>query len=141
MEVDWELEDWLLDAGENATRKLIEHGHAALTAAERLVREVWLLDMETRNGGVSQYFCNHGIGQWRVLREAWVALDVPSLGPIINEIERVIARADDPYLATLAASPGIEEMYESYQAQMKADLRRLASATGSMNRLVKPSGG
>ncbi len=91
--------------------------------------EVWLFDMDTRKGGVSQFFCNHGLARWRSLCESWSAEDVPSLGPIIAAIDRIIADSDDPFLATLDASPGIEEMYESHQAQIKAELRRFGSAT------------
>jgi hypothetical protein len=129
MEVDWDLEDWLLDAGEQVTHKLIEHGLASLTPVERLVREFWLMDNQTRNGGVSQYFCNLGLEQWQSLREAWEAADVPGLWPIIAEIERLTASYDDPYLAALAASPAIEEFYELHQQQVKAELKRLVEAT------------
>ncbi len=61
MAYDWELEDWLLDSGEQVTRKLIAQGTASLSPVERFLREVWLLDIQVRNGGVSQYFCNYGL--------------------------------------------------------------------------------
>ena len=128
MVVDWDLEDWLLDAGERVTRKSQVQGDASLTRAERLLGEVWLFDMETRNGGVSQFFCNHGLARWQALCEAWSAEDVPSLGPIIAAIGRIIADSDDPYLATLNVSPGIEDLYESHQAEVKIELRRFAGA-------------
>jgi hypothetical protein len=126
---DWELEDWLLRAGEQVYHKSLAQGAAALTRAERLLGEVWLFDMETRNGGVSQFFCNHGLARWRSLCEAWSPQDVPSLGPFIAEVDRIIAGSDDPYLSTLNASPGLEDKYEAHQAQMKAELRRFFSAT------------
>lgn len=56
------LEDWLTDAGDRVVRKLAA-GVGALSSEERLVFEVWLLDTEARNGGLSQYFANHGLGQ------------------------------------------------------------------------------
>jgi hypothetical protein len=126
---NWKLEDWLLNAGEQAERKMLARGSDSLSPAERLVREVWLLDLEARNGGISQYFCNHGVERWQALREAWSADDVPSLGPIIGAIDQVIAGSDDPYSATLRASPGIEDVYETHQARMKSELRRFACAT------------
>lgn len=129
MAEDWELEDWLLEAGEQVSRKSLAQGAASLTRAERLLGEIWLLDMETRNGGVSQFFCNHGLARWRSLCEAWSAEDVPSLGPIIAAIDRIIAGCDDPYVATLNASPGLEDLYECHQAPMKTELRRFAGAT------------
>jgi hypothetical protein len=126
---EWEVEAWLLDAGEHATRKMLAEGASSLTRAERLVREVWLLDLEARNGGVSQYFCNRVLAHWQALREAWSVDHVPSLGPIIAEVDTVITGSDDPYLPALAASPGLDEMYEAHQAQMKIELRRFARAT------------
>lgn len=77
MQTDWELEDWLLDAGDRAERAWLEGGDAALSPVERLVREVWLLDMETRNGGLSQDFANHELARWTALRAAWRACGIP----------------------------------------------------------------
>jgi hypothetical protein len=124
VEVDWELEDWLLDAGERAERKLIANG--CLSPAERLIREFWVFDIHTRNGGVSQYFCNHGLEQWQALKSALLPESVPSLGPLIAEVERVIAGAPDPYLAALNASPGIDHFYEAHQLGVRRELRTIA---------------
>jgi hypothetical protein len=121
VEVDWELEDWLLEAGERAERKVIAGG--SLSPVERLIHEFWVFDIHTRNGGVSQYFCNHELAQWLALRSAWLPKLVPSLGPILAEVDRVIVGATDPYLATLNASPGIEEFYEAHQLSVRRELR------------------
>jgi hypothetical protein len=51
---DWELEEWLLDAGERGELKAV--AGEPVTPAERLIREFWAFDVHTRNGGVSQYF-------------------------------------------------------------------------------------
>jgi hypothetical protein len=126
MPTDWDLETWLLDAGEKAEGKRLAGGIESLTPAERLIREFWILDMETRNGGVSQYFCNRP-AQWQSLRKAWLADEVPSLGSIIAEIDRVIAGANDPYLATLQGSPQLEEFYEAHQPRVLTELRRLVA--------------
>lgn len=125
METDWELEDWLLQAGEQAERKASAGG--SLSPAERLIREFWVFDIHTRNGGVSQYFCNHELARWRALRDVWLPDAVPSLGPILAEVDRVIAGAPDPYLAAVDASPGIEEFYEAHQLAVRRELRRLSS--------------
>jgi len=124
---DWELENWLLHAGEQAELKAT--AGSPLSPAERLIREFWAFDIHTRNGGVSQYFCNHELARWRALRDAWLPDDVPSLGPILREVDRVIAGAADPHLAALDASPGIEELYEAHQLAIRRELRRLASGT------------
>jgi hypothetical protein len=126
VDVDWELEDWLLQAGERAERKVIDGG--SLSTAERLIREFWVFDIHTRNGGVSQYFANHGPVQWQALKAAWLPAAVPGLGPIIAEVDRVIAGAADAYLAALAASPGVEAFYESHQLGVRRELRRLQDA-------------
>jgi hypothetical protein len=125
MEIDWELEQWLLDTGEKVTLKLMAEGPASLSLIERFLREVWILDIQTSNGGVSQFFCNYGLSHWNALKESWPSRDVPGLGPIIIEIDRVIAGAEDPYLATLDASPGIEDVYDVHSSRMKAELRDL----------------
>jgi len=126
VEIDWELEDWLLEAGERAERKAVAGG--PLTPTERLMREFWMFDIHARNGGVSQYFANHGPAQWQALKAAWLSAPVPSLGPIIAEVDRVIVGAADPYRAALAASPGIEALYESQQLGVRRALRRLQDA-------------
>lgn len=113
MATDWAAEDWLLDAGEETEHKCMARGVDALTPAERLLREVWILDMETRNGGVSQYFCNHGVERWQQLQEAWLSSSaVPSLRPIIDAINGLIANCA-AYQATLSASPAIERTTRS----------------------------
>jgi hypothetical protein len=122
MIVDWELEDWLLDTGGIVEVKAIAGG--ILSPIEQLIREFWVFDMQTRNGGVSQYFVNYGREQWMELHAAWLPELVPSLEPILNEVDRLIAGEKDAYLATLEASPKIEEFYESYQLAVRRELRR-----------------
>src|SRR5262245_11263633 len=123
-EVDWDLENWLLEAGERVERKALAGD--SLTPAEKLIREFWLFDIETRNGGVSQYFCNHGKKQWRKLVSASLPKEVPSLTPIITQVERLIAGKTDGYRATLKASPEIEDLYETHQLNVRRELRQLA---------------
>lgn len=123
LQVDWELENWLLESGERADQKAISGG--LLSPSERLIREFWLLDIHTRNGGVSQYFCDFEQARWLALRSAWLPDLVPSLGLILAEVDRVIEGACDPYVATLSASPGIDEFYESHQLNVVRELRQL----------------
>lgn len=124
MEVDWDLENWLLDAGEKAERKSI--AGVLLTPIELLIREFWIFDIETQNGGVSQYFCNRELDQWQRLRSAWLPDFVPSLGSILTEVDRVITGAIDSYSATLDASPDIEDFYEAHRLDVLSELRRFA---------------
>lgn len=124
METDWDLENWLLEAGEQIEQKLI--AGEVLSPAERLIREFWLFDIQTQNGGVSQFFCNEGLAQWQALKEAWLPHKIPSLEPILKEVDRVIFGASDPYLAALDASPNIEEFYDAHQQEVRRELRQLA---------------
>ena len=68
--LSWDLEDWLTEEGDKVVTKEAALGLGSLTSRERLIYEVWLFDTETRNGGVSQYFCNRGIAQWDELKKA-----------------------------------------------------------------------
>jgi hypothetical protein len=122
----WQLEEWFLEAGEAAERAII--AGKSLSAIQSLIREFWVFDIHTQNGGVSQYFCNHGLERWQTLRSVWMSKEVPSLGPILTGVDRVLAGSEDPYQATLEASPGIEDLYEAHQLDVKRELRRLAEA-------------
>ena len=123
MSTDWELEDWLLEAGETAERKALTG--RPLTAIEALIREFWVFDVQTQNGGVSQYFCNYP-SRWEILRTASGSKSAPALEAIVAEVNRVIAGSSDPYSAALAASPYLEQHYEKHQLEALRELRRLA---------------
>lgn len=125
MDTDWVLEDWLLAAGERAERKVI--AGAVLSPVEQLIRELWVFDMHTCNGGVSQYFCNHEPARWQALKTAWLPETVPSLGPILTEVDRLIAGASDAYLATLNASPVIDNFYYIHRLSAWREVRQIAA--------------
>ena len=109
MGFDWELEDWLLNAGEKAARK--EIAGLDLSPLERLTREFWSFDIQALNGGVSQCFCNYGLERWQVFKAAWLPEVVPSLGSIFAEVDRIIGDSADAYDATLSASEEIDRFY------------------------------
>ncbi len=123
MSTDWELEDWLLEAGEAAERKAL--AGSPLTAIEALIREFWVFDVQTQNGGVSQYFCNYP-SRWEKLQAASGSKSVPALEAIVTEVNLVISGSSDPYSAALAASPYLEQYYEKHQLEVLRELRRLA---------------
>lgn len=56
----WDLEDWITDVGADLVEKRFANA-SSLTTMESAAYEIWLLDTEARNGGVSQYLCNHGL--------------------------------------------------------------------------------
>lgn len=92
----WDLEDWLTDEGDKVVRKAAAaNGESTLDDRERLLYEVWLLDTEQRNGGISQYFCNHGLAQWDTLSQ----LAIPTLASFASfaeKINAVVGRSTDP---------------------------------------------
>jgi hypothetical protein len=128
LSIDWELEDWLLEAGEATERKA--SAGSSLTAIETLIREFWVFDVQTRNGGISQYFCNYP-SRWEKLKAASSLSSVPALDAIVTAVDRVIGSSSEPYSAALAASPDLEQHYEKHQLEVRRELRRLArEATG-----------
>ncbi len=124
MQDDWALEDWLLDAFQRIEQKRQE-APATLTSAERLCHAFARLDMETRNGGIAQYFGNAGMAGWEELRAASTACPIPAIKTILQDIARSIGDMPDPYSALLAASPEAEDRYEAHQAAAKRALRTL----------------
>ena len=97
----WDLEDWLTDRGDEVARKsAAANSPDVLDARERLLYELWLFDTEQRNGGVSQYFCNHGMDQWdRLSRLATPTL--PSFASFAARVNEVIDGRADPYRAVV----------------------------------------
>src|SRR5687768_14480667 len=65
--------------------------------------ELWLLDAEQSNGGVSQYFCNHGLKQWDTL-SSLARPAVASFEPFAVNVDEVIGRRPDPYRAIIESS-------------------------------------
>jgi hypothetical protein len=49
--LDIDLETWLLDAGGLVIQKMAEQGASALSAPERAVHWMWLIDYSVRNAG------------------------------------------------------------------------------------------
>ena len=64
MTLPWDLEDWLTEVGGQVVEKQAALGDSSLSKQDQLILAIWLLDTEARNGGLSQYFANHGVEQW-----------------------------------------------------------------------------
>ena len=111
----------MLEAGECAERKSL--AGSQLTAIETLIREFWVFDVQTRNGGMSQYFCNYQ-SRWETLKAASSPGAVPALDAIVAEVDRIIRGGSDPYVAALTASPHLEQYYEEHQLEVRRELRR-----------------
>src|SRR6185436_4212959 len=97
----WDLEDWLTDEGDKVVHKAAAaDSRDALDPRERLLYEVWLLDTEQRNGGISQYFGNRGLEQWDALSRL-AAPALPSFARFAAKVNAVVGRSEDPYRAVI----------------------------------------
>jgi hypothetical protein len=121
-----DLDDWLLDAGTAVEQKAIRG--EGLSPLEALIREMWVLDCESLNGGVCQYFGNHGIHRWKALLTALKHLHVESVEALTNAISATIANAEDPYEAAAEASNSLNEFYYTNRSRAIENLRALQSA-------------
>ena len=124
MEDDWDLEDWLLDAGEAA-----EHKHVAgatLSPIETLTRELWVFDMHSLNGGVSQYFFNYP-KRWPTLADAASSFRIEPLDLLVTRINEAIRGSNDPYSAVFEAN-GLNEFFQENRLSIWRRVHSLANA-------------
>jgi len=117
----WDLEDWITDVGASVLDKRLA-GHA-LSPADQLVYEIWLLDTEARNGGLSQYFCNHGRSQWESCVAAARDASLSNFGPFAQALESIIANSSDPYSAIRERGDAAEDLWFHHQSAMVHELR------------------
>jgi len=123
--LDWELEDWITDVGADLVdRRLLEP--TSLTPTENLIYEIWLLDTEARNGGLSQYFLNHGLAQWQACKEASKSLT--SFQPFVETVDRILGNASDPFEAIRSRGTDAEDLWYKYQSPVVIELRQLCAS-------------
>lgn len=120
----WDLEDWITDVGADLVEKRFANT-SNLTTMESAVYEIWLLDTEARNGGVSQYFCNHGLQQWAACQTAVVAVGLNSFYAFADALNAIIGTAQDPYEVIRAQGDPAEDLWYSYQSAVVQELRWL----------------
>lgn len=123
----WDLEDWLVDA---ADRVIAKHSTApqSLTDAESLLHELWLFDTQTRNGGVSQYFCNFP-DRWALLTDS-ANSRLPTFGAFAATVQSIISGAVDPFDAILASPVDLDSAYYASNADIIRELRAVVDAGG-----------
>jgi len=121
-----ELEDWLTEIGDQIVQKKAARGYAALSSREQVVYEVWLFDTETRNGGVSQYFCNRGLERWSALVGLARIFALPRLLESVEKVNAVVGDSDDPYRTVLEANVKLDTAFEQRQTEIVAELRAFA---------------
>jgi hypothetical protein len=120
----WHLEDWITDVGANVLDKRLASPDS-LSHLENLIYEVWLLDTEARNGGLSQYFGNHGLSQWQSCLAATEAVGLKSFVPFANAVASLISETEEPYLAIVKQGDEAEDLWYGYQASVVEELQSL----------------
>lgn len=116
------LEDWLTKEGNRIIRKITEQDLGSLSDAERLLYEIWLLDTEQRNGGVSQYFCNRGLAQWNSLSRLATAT-LASFASFATHVDKVVGTASDPYQAVTDSEVDLDGWYDKYRFSLIEELK------------------
>jgi len=114
-----DLDDWLTDVGNAVVQKPEE----ARTEQERLIHEIWLLDTEARNGGVSQYFGNWGMDQWEICTAVTSRGAVPSFASFARQITHMIAGADDPYDVLIELGSAPDDAWDKVKVAVVSELR------------------
>lgn len=117
----WDLEDWITDVGANALERRLA-GHT-LSPTDQLVYEIWLLDTEARNGGLSQYFCNHGRSQWESCVAAAKHASLSSFEPFALAVASLISNSSDPYSAIREGGDAAEDLWFHHQSAVVRALR------------------
>jgi hypothetical protein len=126
----WDLEDWLTDEADKVVHKAAAaKAESVLDNRERLLYEFWLFDTEQRNGGVSQYFCNHGLGQWDTL-SGLAAPALPSFPRFASKVNEVVGRSEDPYQAVIDAGVDLDGWYDENQARLVTELQAAVRPAG-----------
>ena len=117
----WDLEDWLTDEGGRVVDERVRNGTSS--PRDHLIYEIWLLDTESRNGGLSQYFANRGIDQWNSCVAAASSGATPSFLPFAAEVTALIDGQPDPYLALVERGDDAEQVWDKYKVAVVRELK------------------
>lgn len=124
MTLPWDLEDWLTDTGGRVVEKQAALGDRSLSQQEQLILEIWILDTEARNGGLSQYFANRGRERWKKCVALASAEMIPSFPPFATAVTILLKRNPDPYLALVATDAEANDLYHTYQPLIVRELQQ-----------------
>lgn len=109
--------------GDQIVNKKASEGEATLTEREKLIYEIWLLDTETRNGGLSQYFANWGLQQWERCHALATTWPLPSFSLFASGVSDILTGNADPSLALLSRDVEADKLYYAYQTSIVKELR------------------
>jgi len=96
---------------------------AVLSPIEQLVYEIWLLDTQKRNGGLSQYFSNCGLEQWRQCMVVANDVGLSSFPLFATEVNELIAGAKDPYKVLIKRGHVGDDIYDEHSSRIVRELR------------------
>ena len=116
-----DLNEWLSD-----TDSIIVDRRAAgavLSPIEQLIYEIWLLDTQKRNGGLSQYFCNCGLEQWRQCIVAANDVGLSSFMRFATQVNALIAGSKDPYKVLIKRGHVGDDIYDEHSSRIVRELR------------------
>ncbi|WP_431258433.1 DMP19 family protein [Roseateles chitinivorans] len=119
----WDLEDWMTDVGAG----LLDRSSPGekLSRKEDAMLRFWILDTEARNGGLSQYFRNHGQAEWVACMACAAALDLTTFVPFAAAVNALLAKHADPFLAIRSDGDEGEDLWFRHQPQVIRELKRL----------------
>jgi hypothetical protein len=120
-----ELNDWLTEAGDFVIQKKARG--EAIGSKECLIYEIWLLDTQVRNGGVSQYFCNCP-DNWEKCADLAKREALVSFEPFARELNNLISGARDTYTRILDREPDAGRLYEMHAPNFIAEVRNRSNA-------------
>jgi hypothetical protein len=122
--LSWDLEDWIADIGEVIAKQELLAANS-LSPLQTLVHEIWLLNLEACNGGLSQYFCNRGLAQWQRCIAASKAAGLVAFLPFESAVSQCIASEPDPYMALVRRGASAENLWYTYQEPVLRQLNEL----------------
>jgi hypothetical protein len=115
-----ELDDWLTEAGGLVVQKRADG--ETIQSSEQLIYEIWVLDTEVRNGGVSQYFCNRP-ENWEKCVNLAKSEGLVSFEPFARELNHVLSGARDLYIRILNRESEADQLYDMHALNFVAELR------------------
>lgn len=118
--LSWPLEDWLTDEGDRVVQ--LKASGKSLSDADLLLYHVWLLDTESRNGGLSQYFCNRELAAWNACLACTSKANLRSFRPFRAEVEALINTTEDPYEAIMEAGESADELWDKHSEAVVREL-------------------
>lgn len=115
-----ELNDWLTEAGDLVVQKRAKG--EPIDSKEQMIYEIWLLDTQVRNGGLSQYFCNCP-ENWEKCVSLAESEGLALFEPFACQLNNLISGAKDAYTRILNRESEASRLYDTHAPKFVAELR------------------